>query len=121
MVFSFFKNILSKYSIASVIGKKCHFCFAGLDNIVACPACHKIQPITLLSPDPFTLLNQPRIFNLSIPTLHKTLHCLQRLVHPDLKNDGRGCSEVMGHNWSSALNKAYSILKDPITRGVSLI
>jgi Fe-S protein assembly co-chaperone HscB len=42
-------------------------------------------------------------------------------VHPDLKNDERGCSEVVGHGWSSALNKAYSILKDPLSRGISLI
>lgn len=98
----------------------CWSCKQTVDSIeFLCPSCDKIQPLREM--DEFKRLSLKPQFELNLDQLEKTYFKLQRRLHPDVFMSASELEKGFSRLHSAALNKAYTVLKDPLKRGELLL
>lgn len=70
--------------------------------------------------DHFALLGLPARFSLDVDALGAAWRDLQAAVHPDRFAAGDAASARLAMQWSTQVNGAYRVLKDPVARAAYL-
>lgn len=99
---------------------KCVACEREISAAVVCDYCHSLNPISAPT-DYFTLLGAPRKFDLDADELRRKYLELNRYAHPDFHTNDSPEVKDLSLTVASALNDAYRILSDPISRAAYLL
>lgn len=79
-----------------------------------CPTCRAVQPPAAI--DHFARLELPRRFDVDAADLDRRYFALQRQLHPDRFASRSARERAVSQSQAVALNEAYEILKDPLSR-----
>ena len=93
-------------------------CNAPLENIAFCSQCGALTKLSLTSP--FKAFGLPGLFNVDLALLNHTYLKLQKKLHPDRFVDNPEEKEL-AQGYSSYINSAYQLLRDPIQRADLLL
>lgn len=80
-----------------------------------CPGCGVIQAPPA-RPDLFALLGLPRRYHLDDREIDRAFRQTSRKVHPDRFAGKKALERRMSLQWTSFVNKAHRVLKDPLAR-----
>jgi molecular chaperone HscB len=94
---------------------ECGRCGAEAPGLV-CPACTAVQAVPA-GADLFRILGVPRRLHLDPVDLEARWHALSRAVHPDRFQTGTAEERRLSLEASAAVNRAYRMLRDPVSRG----
>lgn len=86
-----------------------------------CPECGRILPVSEAQSHYQALGYNKEILTLDLEDLEKRLFALSKKFHPDRFANRSSLELQLSHDRSSAINNAYRILKDPITRAKYII
>ena len=99
---------------------KCVKCEKPMSTPLVCDYCHALNPGAAVT-DYFSLLGQPRRFDINEGELQKKYIELCRHAHPDFHTSDPDEVRKLHLRVSAALNDAYRTLKDPARRGAYLL
>lgn len=80
----------------------------------------ELAPEGLLHQDYFALFGLPLAFTLNPAALDAGWKQLQRAVHPDRFARADDAQKRLALQWSTRINEAYAVLKDPVQRAAYL-
>jgi molecular chaperone HscB len=80
----------------------------------------ELAPEGLLHQDYFALFGLPLGFTLDLGALEAGWKRLQRVVHPDRFARADDAQKRLALQWSTRINEAYAVLKDPVQRAAYL-
>jgi molecular chaperone HscB len=91
----------------------------GADHVPSlfCPFCDALQPLPERA-DYFQVLDLPRRLVIDSAALERRYYELSRRVHPDLYQAAPQTARVASLRNTATLNRAYSMLRDPVDRGL---
>jgi molecular chaperone HscB len=93
----------------------CWLCRGPLEaRALFCPTCKVVQPPAAI--DHFARLDLPRRFDVDTAELDRRYFALQRQLHPDRFASRSARERAVSQSQAVALNEAYEILKDPLSR-----
>jgi len=95
----------------------CWQCGADHAPSLFCPSCDAIQPLPERA-DYFQVLDLPRRLVIDSAALQRRYYELSRRVHPDLYQAAPQTARVASLRNTATLNRAYSMLRDPVDRGL---
>ncbi|KAI0348061.1 Co-chaperone Hsc20 [Trametopsis cervina] len=98
--------------------KKCSSCGAPLPtNLPACPSCFTITPLDAKM-SYYEIMDIPddKPFSIDTAALKKNFRHVQRVIHPDKWSSKGPDAQLLAAEMSSAVNKAYKTLLDPVSR-----
>ncbi len=95
---------------------ECWRCHAETTGGLACPQCAAVQPLGR-DADLFAVLGLPRSLALDPVELERRYHEAARAVHPDRHQTGSREERELSLAASTAVNRAYRTLRDPVARG----
>ena len=87
---------------------------------VLCPSCGALQAPPS-DPNPFALLGMPECFPVDQAILSARYLELQGKFHPDRFAQADARERLMSLEWSTRLNGAYAILRDPLRLAIWLL
>ncbi len=100
---------------AAVRPGACWLCRGPLDaRALFCATCHAVQPPAPI--DHFARLELPVRFDVDSAELDRRYFALQRQLHPDRFATRTARERAISQSQAVALNAAYEILKDPLSR-----
>ena len=114
-------------------GRTCIHCHEQTHSHILCHLCHGVQPFLkgAAAPSPFAYFGVPASFDLDLQALEQRYFYLQRQVHPDCASTGNGMSgsndnksnEISTHlmHHGMQVNMIYTLLKNPLSRGIALL
>ncbi|XP_034944701.1 iron-sulfur cluster co-chaperone protein HscB [Chelonus insularis] len=109
---------VSKYS--SEIPKKCWQCNYPFKSELFCKKCQTLQePPDQM--DYFEILGAKKSFDVDTKEIQQTFRKMQNILHPDRFGNKSDKEKQYSEYLSSLLNKAYSTLTNPLTRGLYLL
>lgn len=94
----------------------CWRCTASRAAALVCGGCGAPQPVAP-NADFFTVLGLPRRLTVDVAELEARWYEASRAVHPDRHQTGGARERDLSLEASSALNRAYRTLRDPVARG----
>jgi len=99
----------------------CVQCGAALGMPPAlCPACGALQPfrpeLSL-----FAVLGLPETFAMDAALLRERVFALQKRLHPDRFAAADAATRLRSLEWSTRLNEAFAVLRDPLRRADYLL
>ena len=86
-----------------------------------CPECSQILPVSEGQSHYQVLGYDKETLSLDLADLEKRLFALSKKFHPDRFANRTSLDLQLSHDRSSAINNAYRILKDPITRAKYIV
>lgn len=93
----------------------CWSCHGPLEKrTLFCATCSAVQPPAPV--DHFARLDLPRRFDVDAAELDRRYFALQRQLHPDRFASRTARERAISQSQAVALNEAYEILKDPLSR-----
>eukprot|EP00124_Ichthyophonus_hoferi_P004077 Ihof_evm2s408 gene=Ihof_evmTU2s408 len=93
---------------------------ARVKDILLCPECKAVQsPLNNLTA--FELMGMPNSYDLDMISLRESLRTRQSLVHPDKFAGSSKEDQSNSALLSSAVNKAYTTLNNPLARGLYML
>ncbi|MFI5303226.1 MAG: Fe-S protein assembly co-chaperone HscB [Nitrospiria bacterium] len=104
---------------ARTTGLRCWDCLTQVENFF-CKSCERIQPIPL-NADYFQYFGFERKLKVDPIVLENRFHALSRKFHPDFYQSKSFKEQELSLENASALNKAYRVLREPISRVEYLI
>jgi len=84
---------------------------------LVCSGCGVVQSPTA-EPDFFSLFALPRKLTINLEDLAGRYYALSRRLHPDLFHDRPVAEQVASLRATAEVNRAYRILKDPVSRAL---
>lgn len=111
--------------IHTTLGSRCSNCGSELRgdcglSLIKCSSCSNLLAPPSTVPDYYSLFCLPASFKVDASGLRHQFLKLQRLLHPDNFSLANEETKDSSARWSSFLNKAYEILKDPQKRAIYL-
>jgi len=94
----------------------CWHCQERLATAVACAACGAPQPLGS-DVDLFAVLGVARRLVVDAADLERRYHDASRAVHPDRHQTADDRTQALSLAASSAVNRAFRVLRDPVERG----
>ncbi|MSP51572.1 MAG: Fe-S protein assembly co-chaperone HscB [Alphaproteobacteria bacterium] len=110
------RNVVDDRNVKALAGavKACWSCRGPVDvRAMFCATCDALQGPTAV--DHFERLELSRTFDIDLADLDRSYFRLQRLLHPDRFAAKSAPERAHSLAHSTALNRAYEILKDPLT------
>jgi molecular chaperone HscB len=94
---------------------RCWLCRGPVEaTALFCPTCRAVQPPAAI--DHFARLELPRRFDIDAAELDQRYFALQRQLHPDRFASRSARERAVSQSQAVALNEAYEMLKDPLSR-----
>ena len=98
----------------------CWSCKGPVDaRALFCHTCGAVQPPRGI--DHFARLALPAMFEIPIADLERRYFGFQRYLHPDRFAVKSAKEKAISQQQAAALNEAYEVLKNPLTRGAYLL
>lgn len=107
-------------SATTTIPIRCGQCREPLQTPIVCTCCQTVYPIPE-GVDYFTLLGLERRYDLDLTELAAAFRSITSSVHPDRFATRDERVQALATQLSAEVNRAYEVLRDPISRGDYLL
>lgn len=92
-----------------------------MESPLACASCGALGRIPTMAIDAFEMFGLTRTFEVDLDTLHDKYLALSRVIHPDVSVGTQPEQRQQALMLSAELNRAYEMLRDPVTRAEYLL